>query len=578
MMRVDPAATLGITATSIFGAIVPFIRSGSLALMIDGLTGTGTYGPVARHYFGWIVGVVLLLPIVWAQSGRLLNLLSRRVYTQLQKYFEFEVVKKHSELDIAAQEDPTRKDLFQRAYEDGTSSPAGLANDLPDIAISMLGVILGLIVLWKTSWWVLPVLILATVPQLRAELMYGKVRWGVWAASTETRRRLWSLRGYFGWVDSLAELKIMQADKHLLERVRETLENIWDQVSGMEKRSYRARSLTRLLTNTAGAGVALYFIAQAFNGKLSVGALTFFLTTISSAQSDLSSFFNQLGGLHDRNSRVTDVFSLLDLKPIITYPQHGIKLGETTPEIRFENVGFAYPGASEAALKNISFILRPGEKLALVGINGAGKTTLVKLLCRLYDPTSGRIIVDGQDIKEIDIVSWYKLIGILPQAYNRYEFSVKEAIAMGRTSDPIDEARVIAAAKQADADSFISTYKKGYDEQLSRGFGGVEPSVGQWQKLALARVFYRNPNVWILDEPTASIDAEAETKVFDQIAALPKDRSAILISHRFSTVRHADQIMVIEKGNIIEQGSHMELTKKDGVYAKLFKLQAKGYQ
>lgn len=230
-------------------------------------------------------------------------------------------------------------------------------------------------------------------------------------------------------------------------------------------------------------------------------------------------------------------------------------------------------------LKNFSLRIAPGEKLALVGSNGAGKTTLVKLLCRFYDPDKGRILINGNDIKTVDLESWYRELGVLFQDYDNYHFLVRESIAIGRSGAMSSLEKVKGAAKASEADTFIEEWEKAYEQMLGKQFtGGIEPSIGQWQKLALARTFYRDPQVLILDEPTSSIDAEAEAKIFDRLEQLPKDRTVILISHRFSTVRHANRICVIKDGRLAELGTHAALLKRGGTYARLFKLQARGYR
>lgn len=576
--RIDRPATAAIVGAAVLGAIIPFFRSGSLAILVDAISNSGEYGPLAREYFGYVVFVTLAIPVLWTQIQRLHGFLERRIVNRLQKHFDLAIIEKHATLDIAAQEDPERRDLFQRAYENGGSAPSNFSMHLPDVASSLLSVIIGALVLGRLAWWALPTLILITAPQLWAEIRYGNRNWRIWSGSTEHRRKFYSLRNHFATSESLTELKIMQGQNYLLGHIRDLLDKVWDKVIHAEFRGYTTRTFSQGVANIGSASIAAYFAYQAFSGEISVGTMTFLITIIANTQSDLAGFFASIGRLNEQNLRTADVFQLLDLKPNIIYPKNGLRLGSETPEIVFRNVGFTYPGTSKPVLKNISFTLKPGAKLAIIGINGAGKTTIIKLLCRLYDPSSGKILVDGKDLREIEIESWYGHLGILPQSYIHYDFTVAATIAMGRAELNIDQERVKLAAQHADADKFIQEYPNGYEEQLNRGFGGTEPSVGQWQKLALARIFYRDPNIWILDEPTASIDPESEAKIFDQIATLPKDRSAIFISHRFSTVRHADKIIVLADGQIAEQGTHPELLAKKGIYARLYHLQAKGYE
>jgi ATP-binding cassette subfamily B protein len=277
---------------------------------------------------------------------------------------------------------------------------------------------------------------------------------------------------------------------------------------------------------------------------------------------------------------VTDILKILDTKPAIKQPETGIILDPSvTPEIEFQNVSFIYPNSDRMVLKNLSLKIRAGEKLALVGVNGSGKTTIVKLLCRFYDPTEGKILINGNDLRDIDLGSLYYLMGVLFQDFATYNFPVKQSIAMGRPTDDIDLEKVKNAAETSESDTFISQWSNGYDQMIGKEFtGGIDPSKGQMQKLALARTFYRDPKFLILDEPTASIDAEAEAKIFERLESLPADRTVILISHRFSTVRKADTICVINDGAISELGSHQELITLNGIYARLFNLQAAGYQ
>ena len=335
-----------------------------------------------------------------------------------------------------------------------------------------------------------------------------------------------------------------------------------------------------VFSQSALAFAGVWFALEVLKGSIQIGTLTFFLASIGNLRQALSGLFMNLGRQYQDNLFVSDAFRLLDLKPTIMQPAPGIALDPAaTPEIVFEDVSFKYPHAKRYALKNFSLAIPAGEKLAVVGANGAGKTTLVKLLCRFYDPQEGRILIGGHDLRTINLEHWYRMLGILFQDYNNYHFLVKEAIGMGRTSAPPALSKVRAAAEAGEADVFIREWEHAYEQMLGKEFtGGVEPSIGEWQKLALARTFYRDPRVLILDEPTSSIDAESEAKIFDKLERLPKDRTVILISHRFSTVRQANRICVIEGGHAAEIGTHEELLARGGTYARLFRLQAKGYR
>jgi ATP-binding cassette subfamily B protein len=277
---------------------------------------------------------------------------------------------------------------------------------------------------------------------------------------------------------------------------------------------------------------------------------------------------------------VQSIFDVLDAKPLLVENPNPIVLtGSTPPLIEFNHVDFSYPHSKKKILQDFSLQIYPGEKVAFVGENGAGKSTIIRLLTRFYDVTNGELLLDGKNIKDLDTQAWYKKIGVLFQDFGRYEHSVKENIYFGDVTKPVDGESIHVAATLSGAKEFIQKFDAGYDQMLGKTFEkGEEISTGQWQKIALARAFFRNAPILVLDEPTASIDAKAESEIFERVEKLSKDKTVIIISHRFSTVRNADRIFVIDNGKIIETGNHEKLMKLDGQYAKLFTLQAKGYQ
>ncbi|HWT82638.1 MAG TPA: ABC transporter ATP-binding protein, partial [Candidatus Methylomirabilis sp.] len=295
-----------------------------------------------------------------------------------------------------------------------------------------------------------------------------------------------------------------------------------------------------------------------------------------------SGFFLSLGHQYEYSLFATNLFEVMDTPPAI--PRLGnarVLSAAAAPEIVLDNVSFAYPGTDNLILKNVSLTIPSGAKVALVGVNGSGKTTFVKLICRIYDPTEGRILVNGYDLRDLNLDSWHHQMSVLFQDYANYHFLVKEVIAMGRRngSRVADMDKVRQAARQSGAEGFIAEWARQYEQMVGREFpDGIDPSKGQLQKLALARSFYRDPRLLILDEPTASIDAEAEARIFEELEALPRDKTVILVSHRFSTVRKADRICVFKDGIVEEQGSHDDLMRLGKIYARLFRIQAAGYQ
>jgi ATP-binding cassette subfamily B protein len=509
-----------------------------------------------------------------------MSYLSRLFWFFLEETFTLLLIRRRGELDLATHEDPAHNDLFNKINDNGVWRIQNFVDRQFYLLQNIIEVTIAAGILVVGKWWLFAIVLAGTLPELIVEVRYGSQVWTINNSRAETRRRFWDLDHHFRTVASLVELKLFQNTGNFYRRVTELFRDFRREEKKNERAKLGYQMATLTLSQAVTAFAAVYFITQVVHGNLLVGTLTFFLASMTDLRQSLSSLFSNLGRQYQDSLFVTDVFTMLDLPQALPRSTNPIKLAaDKTPDIIFEDVSFTYPGATEPALQHVNLRIPAGTKLALVGANGAGKTTFVKLLCRFYDPTAGRITVDGVDLREIDLESWYHQLGALFQDYARYYFEVADAIAVGRTSIKPSSSRVEAAAVTSEADVFIGEWEKNYHQQLGKHFtDGKEPSVGQWQKLALARTFYRDARILILDEPTSSIDAEAEAKIFEKMEALPHDRTVFLISHRFATVRQANQICVIEDGTISELGTHDELVAKDGTYARLFKLQQKGYR
>ena len=329
--------------------------------------------------------------------------------------------------------------------------------------------------------------------------------------------------------------------------------------------------------------VLLYGYFKIFSGlatgAITVGIVTFYTRLMSMVQNGLSNVFRGMNDLTEFAMRVKDTYQLFQFKPLFADGAVQMAKLKEGPKIALDNVSFSYPNSEKRVLNNVSLTIQAGEKVAIVGHNGAGKTTLVKLLCRIYQPTNGKIVVNVDNLSSLALPSWYQNIGVLFQEFNTYpQLSVKENIYIGNASEQVDEVAIRLAAQSADAAAFIDEFPAKFDQILSEKFkGGIRPSTGQWQKLAIARFFYRNAPLVIFDEPTASIDAVSEYNIFNRIYDFFKQKTVIIISHRFSTVRNADRIIVLDHGEIVEEGTHATLMSNNGYYAKAFTLQAKGY-
>ena len=331
------------------------------------------------------------------------------------------------------------------------------------------------------------------------------------------------------------------------------------------------------IIGVAGYGVIFH---KFITGEFTLGTASFQMRALDTFSGALDSMLGSVTYMNEFSIKMKDLIALFEMKPAVKDGNIKLPYLETPPEIEFKNVFFKYPKAKKFVFENLSFKINSGEEVALVGHNGAGKTTIVKLLARIYSVTSGEILINGININDLSINDWYKNLGVLFQEYNFYaHLSVKENIITGKPKEEVDEKKVIEAAKNADAHDFIMEYKNKYDQIMTEKIeGGIRPSTGQTQKIAIARFFYRNAPLAIFDEPTAAIDAVSEYKIFNRIYDFFENKTVIITSHRFSTVRNADRIIVIEKGKIVEQGSHDELVKKNGVYSKSYKLQAEGYK
>lgn len=518
------------------------------------------------------------LPLVYLFRERVTN----TFWFYLERMLMLKMFNHRAFLDVATYEDPKNQNLLQTVNENGIWRAQGFIDRQYFILENIISAITAAGIIAFANPFLFVCVFLATLPELFVEMKYGRNVWNIFASRAELKRKFFDVQSHITNSKRLTELKLFQNTKYFVQLIQEVFDTFKKEELTNEHKKFVKQSLSLLLSQGALAFATTFFIYEVAEGTLAIGTLTFLLASMISLRQALSGLFRNIGKQYQDSLFVTDMLSFLALKPILTLPEKSTALAlppDTTPEIVFENVTFKYPDAPTPVLKNFSLTIRHGDKVALVGVNGAGKTTFVKLLCRFYEPTEGRILIGGKDLRTIDIDTWHAMLGVLFQDYSKYNFLVKETIALGNTRKTTEIEAVKKAAHAAEADVFIEEWEKSYDAMLGNTFTkGVEPSIGQWQKLALARTFYRDPRVLVLDEPTAAIDAEAEARIFEKLEALPSDRTVLLISHRFSTVRNANQICVIKDGELHEHGTHEALLAKNGTYAKLFHLQAKGYQ
>ncbi|MDD4353284.1 MAG: ABC transporter ATP-binding protein [Candidatus Nanoarchaeia archaeon] len=442
---------------------------------------------------------------------------------------------------------------------------------------NIIGLISSSIALISFGLWIPLVIFFIALPRFYFKVKYGNFVWSMFGKNAPESKKLWYLGSILSNTFSIIESRVFQSQEMILEKLDSTQKILYEK-NKIPLDNYRTvLIISPLIEIILMSIISLSFIPNVLIGITSIGSFTFFISMLNKVTHDFSWFSTRLGEIYAKSLFIIPFFELMKLPKIIKENSEAIKIEKVSPHIEFKNVSFAYPKGKNV-LENVSFEIKPKEKVAFVGVNGAGKSTIIKLLCRFYDVTTGEILINGINIKNINLESWYNCIGTLFQHFIQYNFSVKENIMLGNPKLN-DEKKMIEAAEKSGSLDFIKKLKNNYDQMLGKWYDkGEELSGGEWQKLAIARAIYQNAPLLIMDEPTSAIDAESEYKIFNNLSKSHKDKSLILVSHRFSTVRNADKILVIEDGKIIEQGTHEKLMKLNKRYASMFKTQAKGYQ
>jgi len=520
---------------------------------------------------------VLIAAVAATQRG--ISLCQSLLRAQLGQRVNVMILEKALTLDLQHFEDSEFYDKLTRARREASSRPLSLIMRTFGLVQNGISLVSYAVLLSRFSHWAVAVLLLAGLPAFIAEAKFSGdafrlFRW----RSPETRMQIY-LETVIGREDYAKEVKLYGLGPRLLNRYRDIFRRLYKEDRALTIRRDAWGFGLGLIATVALYAAYAWIAISAVRSLITLGQMTMYLALFRQGQSAVSAMLSGVGGMYEDNLYLSTLYEYLETEvPAATGSiQHGPQ-----PEdgIRFEDVSFQYPGAEQAALEHISLHLKPGESLALVGENGSGKTTLIKLLTRLYTPTSGRILLDGQDLAEWDETALRQRVGVIFQDFARYQMLVGENVGAGDEQFFEDEPRWREAAQKGRASDFIETLPAGYQTQLGKWFkDGRELSGGQWQKIALSRAFMRTrADVLVLDEPTAAMDAQAEAEVFEHFRQLARDRITILISHRFSTVRMADRIAVLDQGRMVEYGSHDELMKQDGRYAHLFTLQARGYR
>ncbi|MEL6929620.1 MAG: ABC transporter ATP-binding protein [Cyanobacteria bacterium J06600_6] len=524
-----------------------------------------------------LVAVVTISLSICSSLGEMVNAAQSQ---RIVDYVESILYRKAIDIDLEYYENSYYHNILQRAQQEAPYRPNQILQHSTAVTQNAISLVAMVGLLLSLNWAIAGILFSAAIPAMAVRFKYAGIMYRWHRRKTEVERKAW----YFGWVlstDKLAkEIRLFNIGSVFIERFLDLKKDLYRE----QFKILRGRSLANLLVQVISGMMILaaysYIVYQTVQGALKLGDLVLYHQAFKRGQQALAQLITNLSQLYEDNLFLANLNEFLNLKPKLIEPTQAVTVPQPIQQgIAFKNVRFSYPGTSRTALKNINLTIKPGETIALVGENGSGKTTLIKLLCRLYDISSGSITIDGVDLRDMDSRALQRQISVIFQDFARYELSVQDNIWLGNVDLSPDDAKIVAAAERAGADQTIRSLEQGYQTILGKKFdGGDELSGGQWQKIALARAFVRDSQVIVLDEPTSAMDPKAEERVFRKFRELIQDRAAILVTHRLSTVTMADCIYVMADGEIVEKGTHQDLMQLDGIYADLFETQAKNYQ
>jgi ATP-binding cassette subfamily B protein len=546
--------------------------------IIDGVNNIRLHRPLPQHFW-WLVGTEMTLAMLIGILSRAVDYFDNLLADRYTHHVSVEVMSKAASLDVTAYEDPVFYDRLERARVQATDRLA-MIQQMGRLIQQTVTAVAFSAVLIRYSPLLLLLLIAGIIPAFLGESHFAFLTYAKNFHQTPWRRQMDYLRQVGGSKEAAKELKLFNLSNYLTDRFTGLSQKICEENVALNRRRLFWGGLLAILGQLGYYGAYAYSIFRTIQGRYSVGDLTLITTAIMQSMANIQQAFSTASGVADQALFLTDLIAFFEMKPRVESKAGGIPAPHpVTRGFEFRNVSFVYPGTNRRILSDFNFTLRPGERVALIGENGQGKTTLVKLITRLYDPTEGQILLDGIDLREYDLTALHSEIGVIFQDFMRYEMTARENIVVGRIEVEHSQEEIEYAADKSMAAGVVATLPGGYDQMLGRRFdGGVDLSGGEWQKLALARAYLRDAQLLILDEPTASLDARSEFEVFQRFAELTFGKMALVISHRFSTVRMADRIVVLEAGRIVEEGSHAELIALGGRYASMFEMQAASYR
>ena len=578
--KIAPLITAIVIATTVLSSVLPFLGTWINSRLIDEVLNSVKNNLGFSNLLAILIAQSLTVSVTQNFIGRI------NEYADLEQYYKFsfkmgkDMDEKFANLGTEYYEDPEINNLLQKVREKQIGGPLNFITGLFDLIRILFTIASSTVILIFFSPLLILIVTVSTVPALINNVVFGKRVWGIWDTKGDVRRDYYRSRWPLSDEKPLQEIRIFNIKNYLLDRAYNLFSDFQSTQRVIEIKRIKIKGVLDVVRNLGSILTIIILVSKALSRFITIGYFNFYLSSARMLQGGFTDLFDRLSRIYEDGLYMVDLYTFMDLKEKVVNGTEIISHSEAPLLIEFKNISFKYPGTDKNVLENFNLRIEPREKIAIVGENGAGKSTLIKLLMRFYDVNNGEIIVGGKDIKVVDREDWYKNVGVLFQEFNRYHFDAKTNIGVGNVEFKDNQELIKRAAMESGADEFIEKYKNKYDQILDRAFDyGIDPSIGQWQRIALARVFFKDAPILILDEPTSAIDPKAEYEIFQRLFEFTKDKTVIIISHRFSTVRNATRILVMDDGKIIEEGSHEKLVNIiGGKYKTAFELQKKGYE
>jgi ATP-binding cassette, subfamily B, bacterial len=578
----QPIYTILLALLSIIQGGIPVIQLWISKLVLDSIVNiySTNLGEQLTSTIAHLFALIIILGCITLFTSSI-NSVQTTTYALLgdllSNQINLKILEKANRLDLSFYENATTYDRMQNAYQQANSRPLGIITQIFSFIQTLITLLSITYLLSQLNWIILPIIFITTIPMLIAQKKYGQQNYWMLRERTPDLRMQSYLNALLTNDRYIKEIRIFHLENYFVNKSQVLFKKFFSETRTFLQKKRRSFMCASLVSSIGWFISAIYVVVQAIRNLITIGDFSLFLQSISTAQTQLLSLVNLFSSVYSDSLFIRNLFEFLDIPN--TNLAKGTNVIEKIEEIEFLNVSFCYPQSDIYVLKNISFRIKKGQSLAIVGKNGAGKTTLIKLMCKLYEPTSGQILINGKPISEYCSESVQEKISVLFQDFAVFFLTARENIGVGSIKHITDLPSIKCAAQKGGADSLIEKLDEKYETNLGKWFdGGINLSGGEWQKIALSRAYMRKSDLFILDEPTSALDAEAELETFEQILKDKKDKITLLISHRFSTVRLADNIIVIENGSKIEYGTHEMLMELGGHYANLYDIQAKGFK